>query len=139
MNGRTLAAVSLLALPLTFISPQSVNASEAAHNTQAIQAPIQSESQKAVSEVAKPSEAEAIAAAVAYLTRDGKLTVEETEFLTWGTYSEQYVYWPIKFRMSYKRKDSDKPRTNDYALKISKGPDGQWQAAQYYSWRTDFK
>ena len=139
MKCRTLVVVSLLALPLTFIGPQSVSASEAAHNTQAAQAPSESKAIKAVSEVAKPSESEAIAAAVAYLTRDGELTVEETEFLTWGTYSEQYVYWPIKFRMSYKRKDSDKPRTNDYALKISKGPDGQWQAAQYYAWRTDFK
>ncbi len=139
MKFCSIVGVALLAMSSMLVSPHNANASGAASSAHPKQQASASEAQKAVAKMSKPSEAEAIEAAVAYLTRDGKLTVEETEFLTWGIYSEQYVYWPMKFRMRYKRKDSDKPRTNDYALKIFKGPDGNWQAAQYYAWRTDFK
>ena len=87
----------------------------------------------------KPGEAEAIAAAIAFLNPDGEKAIQKSEFLAWGTYSEQYRYWPMKLRLTYKRKGSDKPRQNDYAVKISEDSNGKLIAATYYAWRTDFK
>ena len=87
----------------------------------------------------KPSEAEAIKAAITYLNRDGKKIIQKSEFIAWGTYSEKLLYWPVKLRLTYKTKGSDSLRINDYAVKISKDINGKLQASTYYSWRTDFK
>lgn len=142
MNCRPLLLVSLIALQSGLLGcsdPQNTAVSEVENDGQAIQKSSGSDAINAAQKNTKPSESEAIEAAVAYLNREGQLTVEETEFIAWGTYSEQLAYWPIKFRMAYKPKGSDSLRHNDYALKISKDPNGQWKAAQYYAWRTDFK
>jgi hypothetical protein len=139
MKCRSVVLVSLLALSPVVFAHENASASKAAVSAQPMQPASESGAEKAVSNMPKPSEAEAIEAAVAYLTRDGRLTVEETEFLAWGTYSEQYVYWPMKLRMRYKREGGEKLRTNDYALKVFKAANGDWQAAQYYAWRADFK
>ena len=84
-------------------------------------------------------ESEAIEAAVMYLNRDGQLTIQETEFIAWGTFSEELVYWPMKFRMAYQSSGSDTLRHNEYAVKISKDHKGKLKAEKYYAWRTDFK
>jgi len=90
-------------------------------------------------EFQKPGEAEAMEAAIAYLNRDGRMTIKKSEFIAWGTYSEKQVYWPIKLRLTYKTKEYDTLLRNEYAVKIFKDSDGKLKAAQYYAWRTDFK
>jgi hypothetical protein len=87
----------------------------------------------------KPSEAEAIKAAITYLNRDGQMTIQKSEFIAWGTFSEQRAYWPMKLRLTYKTTGSDSPRQNEYAVKISRDINGKLQASTYYAWRTDFK
>ena len=143
MNRRSAALlVSLIASQafyLVYADSQHGHTLEATSTVSSVKPPGGDNSAKdAANEAPKPSEAEAMAAAVAYLNRGGELKVEKTEFITWGTYSEQYTYWPMKFRMTYKRADSDKSRKNDYAVKVFQNPKGEWQASQYYAWRTDF-
>jgi len=139
MNYHPVLFFSLIALQSIFSGcsdQQNPAASEATNDRQEIQKPSESE---AINAIQKPGESEAIEAAVRYLNRDGQLTIEETEFIAWGTFSEQQVYWPMKFRMTYKSKGSDTLRHNEYAVKISKDLNGKWKADQYYAWRTDFK
>ena len=131
--------IALLPVSSAFSDPQSSSVSEANNAIPEIQKSSESGAINTIASMQKPSESEAIEAAIAYLNRDGRLTIQESEFLAWGTYSEEYVYWPMKFRMSYKRKGSDVLRQNQYAVKISKDSDGKWKAEQYYAWRTDFK
>ena len=141
MNCRSVVFFLLIALQTLITGctdPQSAGRSEAVNDEQTSQKSAESEAMDTVLEIPKPSESEAIEAAVAYLNREGQLTIQETEFIAWGTYSEHLAYWPVKFRMVYKSKDSDNLRQNDYALKISKDLEGKWKAAQYYAWRTDF-
>ena len=90
-------------------------------------------------EIQKPSEAAAIDAAIAYLNRDGQLTIQKSEFLKWGTFNEKQVYWPMKLRITYRTNGSDTQRQNEYAVKISKDINGKLKADTYYAWRTDFK
>ena len=87
----------------------------------------------------KPSEAEAIDAAITYLNRDGRMIIQKSEFMAWGTYSEKLLYWPVKLRLTYKTTGSDSLRQNEYAVKISKDINGKLTAGTYYAWRTDFK
>ena len=139
MNYHTVLFISLIALQSissACADQQNPVASEAIIDKPEIQKLSETE---AINANQKPSESEAIEAAVMYLNRDGQLTIQETEFITWGTFSEQQVYWPMKFRMAYKRKGSDTLRHNEYAVKISKDNNGKWKAGQYYAWRTDFK
>jgi len=139
MNYHPVLFISLIALQSIFsgCSDQlNASASEATNDIQEVQKPSEPE---AINAIQKPSESEAIEAAVMYLNRDGELTIQETEFIAWGTFSEQRVYWPMKFRMAYKPKGSDTLRHNEYAVKISKDPNGKWKAEKYYAWRTDFK
>ena len=139
MKYHTVLFFSLIVLLPVFSGcsdQQHPGASEATNDRQEIQKPSESE---AINAIQKPSESEAIEAAVRYLNRDGQLTIQETEFIAWGTFSEQQVYWPMKFRMAYKFKGSDSLRHNEYAVKISKDLNGKWKAEQYYAWRTDFK
>ena len=139
MKYYTVLFLSLIALLSAFSvcsDQQNPTVSEAANDTSVIQKSSESE---AINAIQKPSEPEAIEAAVRYLNRDGQLTIQETEFIAWGTFSEQQAYWPMKFRMTYKSKGSDTLRHNDYAVKISKDINGKWKAEQYYAWRTDFK
>ena len=139
MKYHTVLFFSLIVLLPVFSGcsdQQNPGASEATNDRQEIQKPSESE---AINAIQKPSESEAIEAAVRYLNRDGQLTIQETEFIAWGTFSEQQVYWPMKFRMTYKSKGSDTLRHNEYAVKISKDLNGKWKAEQYYAWRTDFK
>ena len=131
--------IALLPVPSAFSDPQSSSASEANDDTPEIHKSSESGTINTISAIQKPSESEAIEAAIAYLNRDGRLTIQESEFLAWGIFSEEYVYWPMKFRMSYKRKGSDVLRQNQYAVKMSKDINGKWKAEQYYAWRTDFK
>jgi len=112
---------------------------ETVNDSPEVQKPSASESTNDGAKVQKPSEAEAMEAAVMYLNRDGQLTIQETEFIAWGTFSEQQVYWPMKFRMTYKSRGSDSLRQNEYAVKISRDLNGKLKAATYYAWRTDFK
>lgn len=123
--------------PVIFVSPIALQSIFSGCSDQ--QNPAASEVTIAVPEIQKPSESEAIEAAVRYLNRDGQLTIEETEFIAWGTFSEQQAYWPMKFRMAYKSKGSDTLRHNEYAVKISTDINGKLKAEQYYAWRTDFK
>lgn len=144
MIGRSATLlVSLLASQafyLAYADSQHVRTSEVTSAVSEVKPPGEDSGVKdAANEAPKPSEAEAMAAAVAYLNREGKLIVQETEFITWGTYSQQYTYWPMRFRMTYKRAESEKVRKNDYAVKVFQNPQGEWQASQYYAWRTDFK
>ena len=138
MNYRSILFISLIALQSTFAysDQQNPGASEATNEIPVIQKPGES---KAINAMQKPNQAEAIEAAVLYLNRDGQLTIQETEFIAWGTFSEQKAYWPMKFRMAYKSKGSDTLRHNEYAVKISKDPNGKLNAEKYYAWRTDFK
>ena len=120
MNYHAVGFASLIALQSIFRllgSTESGGASEATNGLQEVQQPSASE---ATNDSQKPSEAEAIEAAMMYLNRDGKLSIKETEFIAWGTFSEQHAYWPMKFRMAYKTKGSDNLRHNEYAVKISK-------------------
>lgn len=112
--------------------------SEASNDTQEIQEPGESGASIDIKEIQKPTESKALEAAVRHLEKDGR-TVQKTEFIAWGTYSENSSYWPIKFRMAYKSQGSDKLRQNDYAMKITRDSEGKWQAAPYWAWRTDFK
>jgi hypothetical protein len=142
MNYHPVLFVSLIALQSIFSGcsdQQNPGASEVAIDIQETQKSSDSEAINAIPEIQKPSEPEAIEAAVRYLNRDGQLTIEETEFIAWGTFSEQQAYWPMKFRMAYKSRGSDTLRHNEYAVKISKDLNGKWKAGQYYAWRTDFK
>ena len=139
MNYHSVLFVSLIALQSissACADQQNPVASEAIIDKPEIQKLSETE---AINANQKPSESEAIEAAVMYLNRDGELTIQETEFIAWGTFSEQRVYWPMKFRMAYKPKGSDTLRHNEYAVKISKDPNGKWKAEKYYAWRTDFK
>ena len=139
MKYHTVLFFSLIVLLPVFSGcsdQQNPGASEATNDRQEIQKPSES---KAINAIQKPGESEAIEAAVRYLNRDGQLTIEETEFIAWGTFSEQQVYWPMKFRMTYKSKGSDTLRHNEYAVKISTDINGKLKAEQYYAWRTDFK
>jgi hypothetical protein len=127
MNYRTVLFISLIAVQSVFsgyADQQNTGASEATNDIQ---------------EIKKPSESEAIEAALKYLNRDGQMSIKETEFIAWGTYNKQQAYWPIKLRMVYKSKGFDDLRHNEYAVKISKDATGKWKAGQYYAWRTDFK
>ena len=118
---------------------QKPGATETANDNPEVQKPSAAETASDSPEFQKPSEAEAIAAAIAYLNRDGQKTIQKSEFLAWGTFSEKQGYWPLKLRLTYKKKGSDTPRQNDYAVKISRDNNGKLKAAQYYAWRTDFK
>ena len=127
MKYHTVLFVSLIALLSIFSGcsdQQTPSASEATNDVSAIQ---------------KPGESEAIEAAVMYLNGDGRLTIQESEFIAWGTFNDKKVYWPMKFRMTYKSEGSDTLRHNEYAVKISKDTNGKWKAETYYAWRTDFK
>jgi len=143
MNYHAVGFASLITLLSIFSScygqQNPGGAPEAATGLPEVQKPSASESTNDGAKAQKPSEAEAIEAAITYLNRDGQLTIEETEFIAWGTFSEQHVYWPMKFRMAYKSKGSDTLRHNEYAVKISKDINGKLKAEQYYAWRTDFK
>lgn len=139
MNYHSVLLISLIALQSissACADQQNPGASESTNEIPEIQKPSESE---AISAIQKPSESEAIEAAVMYLNRDGQLTIQETEFLAWGTFSKQHAYWPMKLRMAYKSRGSDTLRHNEYAVKISKDNNGKLKAGQYYSWRTDFK
>jgi hypothetical protein len=129
MTYHALSFISLLALV-------SVSAGCSDHQTSNAAAATPTH---VVPELQRPSESEAIEAAVAYLNPEGALTIQESQFLAWGTFNEQRTYWPIKFRMTYKSQGSDAQRHNEYAMKISKDLDGKWKAETYYAWRTDFK
>jgi hypothetical protein len=117
---------------------QKPGESEASNNTQEIPKSGESGASLDAKEIQKPTESEALEAAVRQLEKDGR-TVQKTEFIAWGTFSDKNIYWPIKFRMAYKSQGSDKLRQNEYAMKISRDGDGKWQAAPYWAWRTDFK
>ena len=104
-----------------------------------IQKPGEAGTANDIPEIQKPDEAEAMEAAIAFLNRDGRLTIQKSEFMAWGTFSEKLAYWPMKLRLTYKTGGSDTVRQNDYAVKISKDINGKLKAAQYYAWRTDFK
>jgi hypothetical protein len=139
MNYHTVLFISLIALQSILSGcsdQQNPGASEATNDKQEVQQPSKTD---AINAIQKPSEAEAILAAVIYLNRDGKLSIKDTEFIAWGTYSEQQAYWPMKLRMAYKTEGYDDLRHNEYAVKISKDANGKWKAGQYYAWRTDFK
>jgi hypothetical protein len=125
----------------TNASPESQKpgASATVNDNTGVQKPSAAETAKDSPEFQKPSEAEAIEAAIKFLNQDGKKTIQKSEFLAWGTYSEKQVYWPMKLRLTYKIKGSDAIRQSDYAVKISRDSDGKLKAAQYYAWRTDFK
>lgn len=118
---------------------QKTSTPETTDDSEQVQKTSTSKSATASTAVQKPSEAEAIAAAIAYVNREGRMTIQKTEFLAWGTFSEKQVYWPVKLRITYKLQESDATRRNDYAVKVFKDANGKWQAAQYYAWRTDFK
>ena len=139
MNYHPVLFISLIALQSissASADQQKPGASKSSNDIPEIQKQSESE---AISATQKPSESKAIEAAVMYLNRDGKLTIQETEFIAWGTFSEERTYWPMKFRMAYKTTGSDSLRQNEYAVKISKDINGKLQASTYYSWRTDFK
>jgi hypothetical protein len=118
---------------------QKAGESEASDDTREIQDPGESGASIDEKEIQKPTESEALDAAATYLKNKDGRTVEKTEFIAWGTFSENDTYWPIKFRMAFKRQGSDKLSQKEYALKISTDRDGNWQAAPYWAWRTDFK
>ena len=118
---------------------QQPGAAAATNTSPEMQKPATAGSASKLPAMLKPGEAEAIAAAIAFLNPDGEMTIQKSEFLAWGTYSEQRRYWPMKLRLTYKKKGSDKPRQNDYAVKISEDSNGKLIAATYYAWRTDFK
>ena len=118
---------------------QKPGATETANDNPEVQKPGAAETAKDSPEFQKPSEAEAIEAAITFLNRDGQKTIQKSEFLAWGTYSEKQVYWPMKLRLTYKIKGSDAIRKSEYAVKISRDSDNKLKAAQYYAWRTDFK
>ena len=118
---------------------QNPGATEAAKNNPEVQKLNATGTAKDSPEFQKPSEAEAIEAAITFLNQDGKKTIQKSEFLAWGTYSEKQVYWPMKLRLTYKIKGSDAIRQSDYAVKISRDINDKLKAAQYYAWRTDFK
>ena len=157
MKYHAVLFASLIALPSVFSScfghedPGASGAATAAPETQKpgdaaatntspeMQKPATAGSASKLPALQKPDEAEAIAAAIAFLNPDGEMTIQKSEFLAWGTYSEQLRYWPMKLRLTYKKKGSDKPRRNDYAVKISEDSNGKLIAATYYAWRTDFK
>ncbi|MGB5471912.1 MAG: hypothetical protein WBQ78_00360 [Gammaproteobacteria bacterium] len=157
MKYHAVVFVSLIALPSIFSScfghentgaPEAANAvpeikkpSEAAsiNNAPEVQQPGAAEAANDNPKLEKPAETEAMEAAIAYLNHDGRMTIKKSEFIAWGTYSEKMAYWPMKLRLTYKKKESDTVRQNEYALKISKDSDGKWIAAQYWAWRTDFK
>lgn len=113
--------------------------SAATSNSSDIPKPSEPEAASDSPEIQKPSEAEALEAAIRYVNREGRLTIKESKFIAWGTFSEEQVYWPMKFRLAYTSAGSDTLRQNEYAVKISKDINGKWIAAQYYAWRTDFK
>ena len=139
MNYHPVLFISLIALQSissAYANQQNPAASKPANDIAEIQKQSESE---AISASQKPSESEAIKAAITFLNRDGQMTIQKSEFITWGTYSEQHAYWPMKFRLAYKSKGSDILRQNEYAVKISKDNNGKLQARTYYSWRTDFK
>lgn len=117
---------------------QKAGESEASDDTREIQEPGESGASIDIKENQKPTESEALEAAARDLERDGR-TVQKTEFIAWGTYSEKSNYWPIKFRMAYKPRGSDKLKQSEYAMKITRDSEGKWQAATYWAWRTDFK
>ena len=157
MKNHAILFVSLIALQSIFTNcygQQNPGGAEAANEGKEVQKPAVSEATGVSSEqqkpgdavtanvspkMQKPSEAEAIKAAITYLNRDGKKTIQKSEFITWGTYSEKLLYWPMKFRLTYKTKEYDSLRQNEYAVKISKDINGKLQASTYYAWRTDFK
>ena len=122
------------------VSPeiQTPGAAEAANDDRGVQKPGV-ETATDSPEVRKPDEAEAIEAAIAYLTRDRRLTIQKSELIAWGTFNEKQVYWPMKLRLAYKTGGSDTLRHNEYAVKIFRDSDGKLKASQYYAWRTDFK
>ena len=139
MNYHSVLFISLIALQSissAYADQQNPGASKSTNDIPEIQKQSESE---AISATQKPSESEAIKAAITYLNRDGRLTIQETEFIAWGTFSEQRAYWPMKFRMAYKTTGSDSLRQNEYAVKISKDNNGKLKAEKYYAWRTDFK
>ena len=139
MNYHSILFISLIALQSissACADQPNPGASESTNDIPAIQKPSEFQ---AISASQKPGEAEAIEAAVKYLNRDGQLTIQETEFIAWGTFSKLHAYWPMKFRMAYKFRDSDTLRHNEYAVKISKDHKGKLKAEKYYAWRTDFK
>jgi len=142
MKYHTVLFVSLIALLSIFSGcsdQQTPSESEATNDTPEIQKSRESEAINAIPEIQKPGESEAIEAAVMYLNGDGRLTIQESEFIAWGTFNDKKVYWPMKFRMTYKSEGSDTLRHNEYAVKISKDINGKWKAETYYAWRTDFK
>ncbi len=127
--------------PATGNSPeiQKPAEAEAATDNPMTQKPAEATTAGDSPEIQKPGEAEAMEAAMRYVNPDGQLTIKNSELLAWGTFNEKQVYWPIKFRVTYISKGSDKPRQNEYAVKIAKDSNGQWVATQYWAWRTDFK
>lgn len=157
MKNHTVLSVSLITLLSIFSScygQQNPDGAEAANEGKQIQKPGISEATSVSSpqhkpdevvtanasqKLQKPSEAEAVKAAITYLNRDGQMTIQKSEFITWGTYSEKLLYWPMKLRLTYKITGSDSLRTSEYAVKISKDNNGKLQASTYYAWRTDFK
>ncbi len=156
MKNHTVLFVSLIASLSVFSScygHQNPREPEAAKDAPEIQKPNETEALNASSviqkpgaetarespEIHKPGEAESIEAAIAYVNRDGRLTIQKSEFIAWGTFNEKQVYWPMKLRLAYKTGGSDTLRHNEYAVKIFRDNDGKLKAAQYYAWRTDFK
>ena len=142
MKQFAVLSVTLIGLLSTFYAysdqpdpatPEAVNAAAEIHK------PGESATSMDEKEIQKPTESEALDAAATYLKNKDGRTVEKTEFIAWGKFSENDTYWPIKFRMAFKRLGSDKLSQNEYALKISRDSDGNWQAAPYWAWRTDFK
>ncbi len=117
---------------------QTPGAAETANVNPGVQKPG-AETARESPEIQKPGEAESIEAAIAYVNRDGRLTIQKSEFIAWGTFNEKQVYWPMKLRLAYKTGGSDTLRHNEYAVKIFRDSDGKLKAAQYYAWRTDFK
>ncbi len=142
MKHHTLLFFSLIVLLSglsVYADPQHSNEATANNASQEIKTSSDTALISNITQIQKPTESEAIQAAIQYLNRDGRLTVQKSEFLAWGTYSEEHLYWPVKFRLSYKSKGSESIRQNEYAMKISKDSNGKWKAEKYWAWRTDFK
>ncbi len=125
--------------PATGNSPEIQKPAEAesANDNPEIEKPAEATTAGDSPRIQKPSEAEAMEAALRYVNPDGKLTIKKSELLGWGTFSEKQVYWPMKFRVTYIAEGADKPRQNEYAVKVSKDSNGKWVATQYWAWRTE--
>ena len=142
MKYRAIVSVMLISLLSTFSAyaeQPNPTAAEAATAKQEVQKAAESEAATARQGIQKPSESEAIEAAKTYVNRHGGVTFQDSEILAWGAFNEKLSYWPVKVRLGYTAKGSDKLLHSVYALTISKGSNDKWKAERNYAWRTDFK